>query len=165
MGCGLDLEVGSKGCEMKIYLDNCCYNRPYDDQTQIGISLETQAKLYVQDLIKKRKIELVTSYVLWYENSQNPYETKRTAIGEFIQKNSTEHVDIEKADEIKHKAKEIMKKGIKMKDAYHVACAIFSSCDYFLTTDNRLLKYRTTEIQMLNPVDFIRRLEEDLNDG
>lgn len=39
---------------MKVYLDNCCYNRPYDDQTQIRISLETQAKLYIQDLIKKR---------------------------------------------------------------------------------------------------------------
>ncbi len=149
---------------MRIYLDNCCYNRPYDDQTQIGISLETQAKLYVQDLIKKRKIELAASYILWYENSQNPYETKRMAIGEFIQKNSVEYVGIEQADEIKRKAEKIMGTGIKMKDAYHVACAIFSSCDCFLTTDNRLLKYRTEEIQMLNPVDFVRRLEGDLND-
>lgn len=110
-------------------------------------------------------MELATSYVLWYENSQNPYETKRTAIGEFIQKNSTDYIDIEKADAIKQKAEGIMKTGIKMKDAYHVACAIFSSCDCFLTTDNRLLKYRTNEIQMLNPVDFIRRLEGDSNDG
>ena len=39
---------------MKIYLDNCCFYRPYDDQTQIRISLETQAKLYVQDLVKKK---------------------------------------------------------------------------------------------------------------
>lgn len=149
---------------MKIYLDNCCFNRPYDDQTQIRISLETQAKLYIQDLIKQRKIRLVTSYILWYENSQNPYETKRVAISEFIQKNSAEHVDIEKAGEIKSKAEEIMKTGIKMKDAYHVACAIYSSCDCFLTTDNRLLKYNTSEIQMLNPIDFIRRLEDDLDD-
>ncbi len=150
---------------MKIYLDNCCFNRPYDDQTQIRISLETQAKLYIQDLIKEKKIELVTSYILWYENSQNPYETKRVAISEFIQKNSTEYIDAEKNDEIKLKAEEIMKTGIKMKDAYHVACAIYSSCDCFLTTDNRLLKYYTSEIQMLNPIDFIRRLEEDQMTG
>ena len=56
-----------------------------------------------------------------------------------------------------------MKTGIKMKDAYHIACAIHSRCDYFLTTDDRLLKYHTNEIQMLNPIDFIRRLEGDLN--
>lgn len=54
---------------MRVYLDNCCYNRPYDDQSQLRISLETQAKLHIQDLIKEQQLELVTSYVLWYENS------------------------------------------------------------------------------------------------
>jgi hypothetical protein len=126
--------------------------------------LETQAKLYIQDLVKNKKLNLVTSYVLWYENSQNPYETKRMAISEFLRKNSAEYIDIDKMDIIKSKAEEIMKTGIKMKDAYHVACAWYSSCDYFLSTDDRLLKYKTSEIQMLNPIDFIRRLEGDLND-
>jgi len=31
---------------MKIYLDNCSYNRPFDDQSQMKIRLETEAKLY-----------------------------------------------------------------------------------------------------------------------
>ena len=126
--------------------------------------METQAKLYIQDLVKNKKLNLVTSYVLWYENSQNPYETKRMAISEFLRKNSAEYIDIDKMDIIKSKAEEIMKTGIKMKDAYHVACALYSSCDYFLSTDDRLLKYKTSEIQMLNPIDFIRRWEGDLND-
>lgn len=146
---------------MKVYLDNCCFNRPYDDQSQIRISLETQTKLYVQDLVKKREIDLATSYVLWYENSQNPYETKRRAISDFLQKNSIEYIDVDKADLIKTKAEEIMKTGVKMKDAYHVACAIYASCDCFLTTDDRLLKFRTDEIQIINPVDFVRRWESD----
>lgn len=148
---------------MKIYLDNCCFNRPYDDQKQIRISLETQAKLYIQDLVKNKKLNLVTSYVLWYENSQNPYETKRMAISEFLRKNSAEYIDIDKMDIIKSKAEEIMKTGVKMKDAYHVACAVYSLCDCFLTTDDRLLRYQTSQIQMLNPIDFIRRLEGDIN--
>ena len=45
---------------MRVYLDNCCYNRPYDDQTQLRISLESQAKLYVQELIKDGKLELAS---------------------------------------------------------------------------------------------------------
>ena len=106
---------------------------------------------------------MVTSYVLWYENSQNPYETKRAAISEFIQRNSTEYIDADKSSIIKSKAEEIMKTGIKMKDAYHAACAVYSSCDCFLSTDDRLLKYHTSEIQMLNPIDFIRRLEGNVN--
>ncbi len=112
---------------MKIYLDNCCYNRPYDDQSQLRISLETQAKLYIQDLVKQRKAELVTSYVLWYENSQNPFEIRKMSIGEFMQENTVEYIDIDKAEDIKTKAEEIMRTGVKMKDAYHVACAIYAN--------------------------------------
>ena len=37
---------------IKIYLDNCCYNRPFDDQTYLKISLEAQAKLQIQSDIK-----------------------------------------------------------------------------------------------------------------
>lgn len=52
-------------------MDNCCYNRPYDDQSQMRIYLETQAKLHIQDMIRREKIELVTSYILDFENSNN----------------------------------------------------------------------------------------------
>jgi hypothetical protein len=57
---------------VKVYLDNCCYNRPFDDQDQMRIHLETQAKLYIQELIKEQKLELVCSFVSRYENSVNP---------------------------------------------------------------------------------------------
>lgn len=43
---------------MKIYMDNCCYNRPYDDQTQIRIPLGTEAKLHTQDMVKKGSREI-----------------------------------------------------------------------------------------------------------
>lgn len=36
-----------------IYLDLCCFNRPYDDQTFQRIYLETEAKLFVQEQIKE----------------------------------------------------------------------------------------------------------------
>lgn len=65
---------------MKIYLDNCCYNRPFDDQSQIRIHLETQAKLYIQSKIREGTYDLVWSYILDYENGKNPYEEKRLAI-------------------------------------------------------------------------------------
>ena len=65
---------------MRVYLDNCCYNRPYDDQSQLRISLETQAKLQIQSMICNRDIELASSYVLLYENSKNPNETRQKNI-------------------------------------------------------------------------------------
>jgi hypothetical protein len=41
--------------KIKVYLDNCCFNRPYDDQTQLRIELETKAKLYIQQQIIEKK--------------------------------------------------------------------------------------------------------------
>ena len=50
--------------------------------------------------------------------------------------------------------------GIKFKDACHVASAILASADYFISTDYRLLKYATDDIKIMNPLDFIRDMEE-----
>lgn len=42
--------VENRGMKVRIYLDNCSYNRPYDNQSQMKIYLETQAKLHIQDI-------------------------------------------------------------------------------------------------------------------
>ncbi len=57
-------------------------------------------------------------------------------------------------------ADEIMKIGIKTKDAFHVACVVLGKAYYFLTTDIRFLKYKTSEIRRINPVNFLSELEE-----
>lgn len=143
---------------IKVYLDNCCYNRPYDDQSQIKISLETQAKLYVQHLIVEKKLDLVYSYISRYENSQNPFEIRRSAIKDFF-KNATIYVDETYSNQVIIKAKNIIDTGVKTKDALHVACAIIGGAEYFLSTDIRLLKYNTNEIKLVNPIEFVSNLE------
>jgi len=65
---------------LKIYLDNCCFNRPFDDQSQIKIRIETEAILYIQEKIIDKKFDLVRSYMLDYENSFNPFVEKRISI-------------------------------------------------------------------------------------
>ncbi len=82
---------------MLIYLDTCCYNRPYDDQILIRNSLESQAKLHIQGCIKAGKLRLATSYILWYENSQNPFEMRRMAISAFMRQYSGLYVSSEHA--------------------------------------------------------------------
>lgn len=39
---------------LRIYLDTCCFNRPYDDQSHIRNSLEAQAKLHIQSATRER---------------------------------------------------------------------------------------------------------------
>ncbi len=131
---------------MKIYMDNCCYNRPYDDQTYIRIHLETEAKLHIQELVRNGEIDLVTSYMLEYENGKNRFSHKKQAIADFMNANESCYVGINKETEVKTFAERIMKTGIKSADALHVACAVLAGSNYFITTDDRLLKLQTAEI-------------------
>ena len=144
---------------MRIYLDNCCYNRPYDDQTQMRISLEAQAKLHIQDLIKEGQYELVASYMLMYENSCNRVKVKRDTIKKFIEDNTVIYIDESKSLEAETIAEEIQKTGVKSADSIHTACAILANCDYLLTTDDRLLKFRDDRISVVDPTEFIRLTE------
>ncbi len=125
------------------------------------IYLETQAKLYIQELIKQKKLKLVTSYVLDYENSRNRSSQKRMAIEKFMEDYATFYVSNRNENRIKEYATTIMETGVKEKDAYHVACAILAECEYFITTDDRLLKYQSENIKLVTPGEFIREVEVD----
>ena len=142
-------------------MDNCCYNRPYDEQSQMRIYLETQAKLHIQDMIRREKIELVTSYILDFENSNNRSMQKKLAIQKFMNEYATLYVSNRNEKDITKLAEAIMETGIKEKDAYHVACAVIAECNYFVTTDDRLLKYQSEKIKLVTPGELIRRMEAD----
>ena len=49
---------------MRIYLDCCALNRPYNDLTQMTVNLEAQAKLHIQFWIQSGKNDLVSSEML-----------------------------------------------------------------------------------------------------
>ena len=146
---------------MRIYLDMCCYNRPYDPQDQLKVSMEAKSKLYIQRLVEEGKLELIGSYTLDFECSNVPFPMRKKAISDFIENNISGYVGVERDEIISKKAAEIMKTNVKERDAYHVASAIYAKCDYFISTDTRLLKYKTNEIKLVNPVQFITEMEED----
>ena len=68
---------------MLIYLDLCCFNRPFDDQTQSRIRLETEAKLIIQQHVRDGRHQLVWSHILEYENSLNPFLERRNSINDW----------------------------------------------------------------------------------
>ena len=137
----------------RVYLDNCCFNRPYDDQVSIVIQIETDAKLYIQELIQYAQLELVWSFVLEYENNDNPFEEIRVRIAEWQQ---YAVVDCDLTEEITEKAESLMEQGLRQKDATHIACALAAKADYFITTDKKVLNKQITGIRIIDPVNFIR---------
>ena len=143
---------------MKIYLDNCCYNRPFDDQSQIKIHLEAQAKLYIQAQIREGVYDLVWSYILDYENGKNPYEEKRIAIAPW--KETCTLCISEETEDILLFAESLAAKGIKTYDALHISCAVAAYCQYYITTDKKLLNTPIPEIKIVSPIVFVSEMEE-----
>ena len=68
-------------------------------------------------------------------------------------KNASEYIEL--SEEMRNAARNINQKGIKIKDASHLVCAVIAKCDYFLTTDDKLLKFKEDRIRIISPIDFI----------
>jgi predicted nucleic acid-binding protein len=147
--------------KLNIYLDNCCYNRPYDDQTQLRIELETKAKLFIQTLLEEDRIDLTISYISDLENEMNPYQDRKSGIADFFR--HAKH-DIDESDGVLATAKEVEDKGAKPKDALHVSCAIHSGCEYFITTDDKLRKCKENRIKLVSPMQFMEIWENNEDD-
>lgn len=149
---------------MNLYLDNCCFNRPFDDQTQLRIRLETEAKLYIQARILEGKYKLAWSYILDFENDQNPFELRKEIIRKWRE---IAYIDIDANDEVINLAEKIAVMGIKPKDALHIACAVVADCEYFITTDNKILNKGIKgikDIKLIDPIGFIKLEEDNYND-
>jgi hypothetical protein len=139
---------------MTVYLDNCAFNRPFDDQSQLRIRLESEAKLEIQAQIRDGALKLVWSYILDYENEANPFPERRWRIGEWREFATRTIVESENLLAV---GKGLVPKGLKKIDSLHLACALEGKSELFFTTDDGILKKRNLieGIKILNPVEFI----------
>ena len=145
--------------KIRIYLDCCTYNRPYDDLTHASVNLEAQAKLYIQAAIRNGKYDLVTSEILTKEIDDCPVEIRKNGIKSFVAENSSVRVGPSNNQRINEIGKEKMATGVKYKNAVHIASALLAGCSYFISTDKRLLKYQNEKIKLVTPVEFISEME------
>ena len=141
---------------MKIYLDNCMFNRPFDEQSHIRIRLETEAKLAIQEEIRRGTYQLIWSYILDFENSKNPFQERKEQI---IKWKKYAIANVEENTDIINTAILLNNEGLQKMDSLHIACAIFAKADYFLTTDDKVNKKASTiaNIKIADPIDFIKQ--------
>lgn len=144
----------------KLYLDMNIYNRPYDNQSQVRIKMETIAVFEILDMMQSGKAHIVWSFILDYENSLNPHTDIRLEI-EHLASFAMETVEADES--IKQLAKTYESKGVKPRDALHLACAETSGTTYFVTCDDKLLnkqKVLSLSVTLINPIDLILQYEE-----
>jgi len=143
---------------MLIYLDTCCFNRPFDDQSQTRIRFETEAKLELQQQVRQNKVGLVWSYVLDFENKHNPFPERAASI--LLWRNLAE-VRVSETEQVLDQGRSLVLLGIKPFDALHVACAIIANADLFITTDDTLLRKLRShpDLTALPPGDALAYVE------
>ncbi len=122
---------------MRIYRDLCCFNRPYGDQSQLRVHLETVVKRSLQDGVRNGMYELVWSAVLDLENSINPFIEHMHAISQW-RALASNHVMV--GPDVLAIAEPLVASGVHAFDALHVASAVVGKANLFISTDDRLLK-------------------------
>jgi len=138
---------------MRIYLDNCCYNRPFDEQGDMRVVIETLAKLLVQRQMRMGEVEYAWSDVLDYEIEQSKKLERTRLIWPWKHGAA---VYIRANEEIRIRANDFQAMGIKPFDALHLACAEHAGCDWFLTVDRGILKKLSAvgTMRVANPIEY-----------
>lgn len=82
-------------------------------------------------------MDIVSSSVLLYENSLNPYDDRRVFVHSVLTKAKVFQIVNGK---IVKRAQEIESEGIRGLDSLHLACAEASETDFFITCDDKIFK-------------------------
>jgi hypothetical protein len=146
-----------------LYLDMNIYNRPFDDQSQMRIRLETTAVMMIFALVEQGLVSIKWSFVLEYENSRNPFSARRGFVKHLA---GTCSESIEPDPTIREMARCLAEEhSVRGRDALHIACAARAGCDYLVTCDDRLVQQGrrlrragVLTLQIVGPIDVLQEV-------
>jgi len=144
----------------KLYFDNCCFSRPFDDLTQEKISLEEKA---IEDILTKyerQELEIYTSKIVDFEMSKIKDPNKKRQVEDLYGSLRLKKIPYSQA--VKQRAVEIEGYNIKTIDALHIAIAESINIDYLITTDKLLIngaKRTNSKVNVISPISFIMEVE------
>ncbi len=148
---------------MKLYLDVCCLNRPFDDQSQTRVRLEAEAVLSILEMAQSEEIEIIGSDIIDDKLSEMPDRERRDKV-ELLLALASSQIALTSA--IEQRANELQKWNIAPLDALHLASAESAQADYFLTTDDDLLrraKRAGLKVKVENPAKWLIQKATDEN--
>lgn len=145
---------------MRVYLDNCAINRPFDDLHQERIYLESEAIMLILARIQRSAWVWIGSEALDIEISLTPDQSRRWRLQQIVQ-GVTISIKLGQAE--LQRSQELNALGFSSFDAAHLACAEAGQADIFLTTDDRLLKIAKRarhhlSVKVANPLDWVKEL-------
>lgn len=148
---------------MRIYLDVCCLNRPFDDQTQDRIHLESEAVILILKRVRSGNWEWISSEAVDFEVRQTPDVERRRRVESLI-RYADRTILIESS--IVKRASGLKEIGFGAYDALHLACAEHCEANVFLTTDDKVLRLACKcssqlKIKVYNPLIWLKEVIEN----
>lgn len=146
---------------IRIYLDTCCFNRPFDDQTQLRVQLESRAVLRVLEHVRRNEWALIGSDAIDAELAAIRDPERRRRVIEFASA-ETEHVSIDA--ELGRRQQLLERIGFGGYDSAHIACAEAAGAEVLLTTDDALIRrarrlQHQLALRVTNPVSWLEEIE------
>src|SRR3989304_6640628 len=146
---------------MRIYMDVCCLNRPFDDQSKDRIRIESEAVLAILNRCL-HDWAVLGSEAIDYEISKIPDDERKTGV-KVLAAISRDRVTVEES--ILRRASELENIGLKALDALHLACAE-KSAEVMLTTDDEIVKKvmvndSLIKVRVENPVRWLMEITEN----
>ena len=142
---------------MLLYLDNCALNRPFDDQTQTRIWLETVSLSFILSLIESGEAGCVCSPIHLLENSRNPLVVRRLWVERCLGLASRR---VTLTESIRIRAHFLEAAGVKPLDALHAAAAEAAGATHFITCDDRLIRRYIGTLLVQTPTAFVNSLPQ-----
>lgn len=157
---------------VRLYLDVCCLNRPFDDQSQPRIHLEAEAVLAIIGRVTSHGWRCLTSQALVFEIGRTPDPQRRRRVSTLLASATREPI-IPNDTLLQARTDTLVSLGFRPLDALHIAGAERATADAFLTTDDRLLRLAARlhaddrpTVPIANPLAWLTaRLATEEGDG
>lgn len=143
-----------------VYLDVCCINRPFDDQTPGRIRLETEVITLILTRIRAAEWWWITSEAVAFELAAGPSGPRRQWIEQLL---GYATVSAPISPREVSRAEQLVALGFRALAALHVACAEHGNADVLLTTDDRFLRtaqraVAQVRVAVQNPVRWLEEV-------
>lgn len=138
---------------MRIYLDSCCYNRPFDSHHQERIRREAEAVLAI---LESAHVKISCAPLHW-ELAAIANAEKRVRVNSLLSLAQHEEVD---ATAFTARVPQIAALGFRPMDSAQIACAELVAADWFLSTDDLLVRCAARQaaslkVAVANPADWV----------
>jgi predicted nucleic acid-binding protein len=152
---------------VRIYLDVSCLNRPFDDQSQRRVRLESEAVTQILGEIEKGTWQHLSSEMATIEVDEISDRVRRRRVRLLL---PPRKAMLKLSGDVFDRSVFLESLGFKPADAVHLAAAESLECDVLLSCDDRFCRRARRHeaelsVRVLNPIEWLKEIGHEADPG